>query len=258
MSAGVPEEKAVDFFNKVSDLRLEDVDAARDLADQLLMLNRQHPGDVITKLALAEALLLCSRRDEAIDQIGGAFSLRFNAPYAALDKLAVLFFFVSYIDKAIAVVEEYAFKPDLLAEGLHEDNSAQIAAWAADFDLLRRLTHRHRRDAQDDIASFFLDDLERFGHHDLFVRHQRVVADVMKDVQLAAGLSAVTDADGHYILINTLFFDPSKTARRELETRLEGEISAKIGNGLEGLVANVVTASPARPKMRSPFLRSVD
>src|SRR5258706_7926393 len=111
MSEGIPARKADELFNRLTAVQFEDVEIARRLALELRQLNRQKPGDFTTKTALAEALLLSGQRDEAVEQMVGAFHLRRRNAYAEVDRLAMLFSFIGDRQRAVQLIEEIAFQP---------------------------------------------------------------------------------------------------------------------------------------------------
>src|SRR5438477_11692193 len=76
MSTPEPESLAVNLFNEIGNLDLENIHRARTIHLALRRLREQQPASFITSVALVMASLKEGRPDEAINEIGRAYAIK--------------------------------------------------------------------------------------------------------------------------------------------------------------------------------------
>jgi hypothetical protein len=100
MTTPEPESLAVNLFNEIGSLDLEDVDRARTVYLALRRLREQQPASFMASVALVMASLKVGRRDEAINEIGRAYGLKNAADIMGWSALADMSVFVAQLDRA--------------------------------------------------------------------------------------------------------------------------------------------------------------
>ena len=100
MTTPEPESLAVNLFNEIGSLDLEDVDRARTVYLALRRLREQQPASFMASVALVMASLKVGRRDEAINEIGRAYGLKNATDIMGWSALADMSVFVAQLDRA--------------------------------------------------------------------------------------------------------------------------------------------------------------
>ena len=218
MTGATPLEAAHEIFNRLAVVEPDGSTEAAQFVIQLARLNRQNPGDVTTRTAYAQALLLTGNRDAALAQIDAAYGLRNGANYAVSDRLAVLHMCIAARQnaKGLALRTYFAAKEGAAPDAMH--NAALVALWLGDMVLLKRTAAAEAGRGEPSIATDFVNILSSSFMAETLEGHQRIVIDCLGQTQ--AWVEFATDHDATPLIMITHYLATDAEGLRSTERQI--------------------------------------
>ncbi|CAK0762430.1 hypothetical protein WCLP8_3470009 [uncultured Gammaproteobacteria bacterium] len=224
MPAPTPAKRTSEIFNRLNGIGIEDIDAAERCLFQLRALGGMNKLDFSGRVAWAQAALIAGYRDQALEQMHAAYYIRDMTDWPAFDALMRVHMHAGLWGRALELSRALANTPGMSANELVMTNCALVALGAGDVAFLQELAKIQQ--SSKNFAGGFLKQLEELEMLEHFGAHQRIVNEIVKDVQIHRSIGFCPDDDGCMVIIDQIYVDGTRTTRQSIRDRLYDALEA--------------------------------
>ncbi len=211
MVSGVPQEVAVDFWNKINALGRDDYDSLLSINRRIWPLSKKFPRRAEIRLVAALGLLRAGEREAAIDHINAAFELRFVLSEQELRSLIHLLYYVGDFERGcdfsrtLLVEEKYRSSNEVMTAILG------MACIAGDISLIGQIYEK--KTACSEVAKEIADELMRVGILNFFAGHQNLVCSILRPYMTVVEFGIIRDGIDGYMFVYRYFTTLNKQER---------------------------------------------